>query len=58
MDYKKMYLKLFDTTAQAIDLLVEAHQEAERLYIKHDDTPIEVKRPEGPSAAPVDKCGL
>lgn len=42
MDYKKMYLVLFDATAKAIDLLVEAHQEAERLCIEHDNTPIEL----------------
>lgn len=44
MDYKKMYIQLFDATAKAIDLLVEAQRETEKLYMEHSETPLEIKR--------------
>ncbi len=32
-DYKEMYLKIFRASSQAIDILIEAQQECEELYM-------------------------
>ena len=36
-DYKKMYFKLFRATTKAIDILVEAQQECEEMYISAEE---------------------
>ncbi|MBQ1264459.1 MAG: hypothetical protein IIY04_03475 [Oscillospiraceae bacterium] len=39
-NYKEMYFKLFRAATKAIDLLVEAQQECEELYLSAEETPI------------------
>ena len=41
-DYKKMYLKLFQATEQAINTLIEAQRECEELYISEPETELRV----------------
>lgn len=41
-DYKKMYLILFRATEQAINMLIEAQQKCEELYISEPETELRV----------------
>lgn len=36
-DYKEMYFKMFRAAEQAINLLIEAQQECEEMYISDDE---------------------
>ena len=40
MDYKKMYLTLFEAATKSIEILQQAQKEAENMYIEQEDTPI------------------
>lgn len=36
-DYKEMYLKLFDATEKAVEILISAQRECEELYLSSPD---------------------
>lgn len=40
MDYKKMYFTLFEASTKAIELLQQAQQEAENIYIEQKNAPL------------------
>lgn len=44
-DYKEMYLKLFRATENAINILIEAQQECEELYISAPEPELKVIEP-------------
>ena len=41
-DYKEMYIRLFRATTKAIDLLVQAQQECEEIYLSDEETNLTV----------------
>ena len=45
VDYKKLYLKLFAATEDAINLLIKAQQECEELYINAEESEKEKASP-------------
>lgn len=36
-DYKKLYLRLFNAVTDAIEILTEAQQDCEELYVSEDE---------------------
>lgn len=49
-DYQKMYRKLFQATTKAIELLQQAQQETEEIYISSDQPELHlVKQQDAPS---------
>lgn len=47
-DYKEMYLKLFRAAENAINILIEAQQECEELYLNSEEPELKIL----PSAKP------
>lgn len=45
-DYKAMYIKLFQSQTEAIQLLQNAQQETEEMYIASEPTDIKILFPE------------
>lgn len=49
-DYQKMYRKLFQATTRAIELLQQAQQETEEIYISSDEPELQlVKQKDAPA---------
>ena len=45
-DYKEMYLKMLTATEKAINLLIDAQQECEEIYVQQTIIPNIIKLPE------------
>lgn len=48
-DYKKMYATLFNQVTDVIELLKDAQQKAEEMYIHSDDVPLRIRSDEDKS---------
>ncbi len=53
IDYKELYIKLFQATDKAVNILIAAQRECEEMYVSAEDTPITVL-PDRPQDNPGD----
>ncbi len=53
IDYKELYIKLFQATDRAANILIAAQRECEEMYVSAEDTPITVL-PDRPQDNPGD----
>lgn len=51
-DYSKMYSTLFNAQTKAIEILLQAQQETEEMYISAPESSITVLRPDGDDTEP------